>query len=160
MDQLEHDAAGEEEMEVQAAHGPLPIEQLEACGIAATDVKKLLEGGMFTVEAVAYTARKDLLKIKGISDAKVDRVMEAASKLVPMGFQSATHIHQLRSDVIQISTGAKELDAILQGGLETGSLTEIYGEFRTGKTQLCHTLAVTCQVGPRGGSVLFVEIVS
>jgi len=33
------------------------------------------------------------------------------------------------------------------GGIETGSLTEIFGEFRTGKTQLCHTLAVTCQVG-------------
>ena len=32
------------------------------------------------------------------------------------------------------------------GGLETGSITEIFGEFRTGKTQLCHTMAVTCQV--------------
>ena len=32
------------------------------------------------------------------------------------------------------------------GGLETGSITELYGEFRTGKTQLCHTLCVTCQL--------------
>jgi hypothetical protein len=32
------------------------------------------------------------------------------------------------------------------GGIETGSITEIYGEFRSGKTQLCHTLCVTCQV--------------
>ena len=32
------------------------------------------------------------------------------------------------------------------GGLETGSITEIYGEYRSGKTQLCHTLCVTCQV--------------
>ena len=32
------------------------------------------------------------------------------------------------------------------GGIETGSITEIFGEFCTGKTQLCHTLAVTCQV--------------
>ena len=42
--------------------------------------------------------------------------------------------------------GSKELDKLLQGGIETGSITEIFGEFRTGKTQLCHTLAVTCQV--------------
>ena len=35
---------------------------------------------------------------------------------------------------------------LFAGGIETGSLTEIYGEFRTGKTQLCHTLAVACQV--------------
>ena len=34
----------------------------------------------------------------------------------------------------------------LSGGIETGSITEMFGEFRTGKTQLCHTLAVTCQV--------------
>ena len=38
-------------------------------------------------------------------------------------------------------------DAILGGGVETGSITEAYGEFRTGKTQLSHTLAVTCQLG-------------
>ena len=32
--------------------------------------------------------------------------------------------------------------------METGSITELYGEFRSGKTQLCHTLCVTCQVCP------------
>lgn len=46
----------------------------------------------------------------------------------------------------QLTTGSKELDKLLGGGIETGSITEIFGEFRTGKTQLCHTLAVTCQV--------------
>ncbi|CAI7731369.1 unnamed protein product [Closterium sp. NIES-54] len=145
MEQQEHDDINEG-MEQLAIHGPLPIEQLEQCGISATDVKKLREGGLFTVEAVAFTSRKDLLKIKGISEAKVDRLNEAASKLVPMGFQSATHVHQMRSNVIHLTTGSKELDAILQGGVETGSITEIYGEFRTGKTQLCLTLAVTCQL--------------
>jgi hypothetical protein len=37
-------------------------------------------------------------------------------------------------------------DILSTGGIETGSITEIYGEFRSGKTQLCHTLCVTCQV--------------
>ena len=36
---------------------------------------------------------------------------------------------------------------VTAGGIETGSITEMYGEFRCGKTQLCHTLCVTCQVG-------------
>lgn len=37
-------------------------------------------------------------------------------------------------------------------GVETGAITEVFGEFRTGKTQLCHTLAVTCQLpGSMGG---------
>lgn len=35
---------------------------------------------------------------------------------------------------------------LLSGGIETGSITELYGEFRSGKTQLSHTLCVTCQV--------------
>lgn len=63
-----------------------------------------------------------------------------------MGFTTATEFHQKRSEIIQLTTGSKELDRLLGGGIETGSITEIFGEFRTGKTQLCHTLAVTCQV--------------
>lgn len=63
-----------------------------------------------------------------------------------MGFTTATEYHQKRADMVQITTGSKELDKLLGGGIETGSITEIFGEFRTGKTQLCLTLAVTCQV--------------
>ncbi len=70
----------------------------------------------------------------------------AAMKAVPMGFTTATEVHQKRSEIIQLSTGSRELDKLLQGGIETGSITEIFGEFRTGKTQICHTLAVTCQL--------------
>jgi len=63
-----------------------------------------------------------------------------------MGFTTATEFHQKRSELIQLTTGSQELDRLLAGGIETGSITEIFGEFRTGKTQLCHSLAVTCQV--------------
>ena len=63
-----------------------------------------------------------------------------------MGFTTASEFHVKRSEIIQLSTGSKELDKLLQGGIETGSITEMFGEFRTGKTQLCHQLAVTCQV--------------
>lgn len=66
--------------------------------------------------------------------------------MVPLGFTSAAIFHLKRSEIIQLTTGSKELDRLLGGGIETGSITEIFGEFRTGKTQLCHTLAVTCQV--------------
>ena len=63
-----------------------------------------------------------------------------------MGFTTATEYHQKRSEIIQLTTGSKELDKQLQGGFETGSITELYGEYRCGKTQLCHQVAVTCQV--------------
>lgn len=66
--------------------------------------------------------------------------------MVHMGFTTATEYHLKRSELISLTTGARELDKLLGGGIETGSVTEVFGEFRTGKTQLCHTLAVTCQV--------------
>lgn len=53
--------------------------------------------------------------------------------------------------MLYLTTGSKDLDAVLGGGMETGSLTELFGEFRTGKTQLCHTLCVTCQLPMDGG---------
>ena len=38
------------------------------------------------------------------------------------------------------------MDTLIGGGIETMSVTEIFGEFRTGKTQLAHTLCVTAQL--------------
>ncbi|KAK8550370.1 hypothetical protein V6N12_039083 [Hibiscus sabdariffa] len=144
----------EEPEEIQ--HGPFPVEQLQESGIASLDIKKLKDAGLCTVESIAYTPRKDLLQIKGISEAKVDKIMEAASKLVPLGFTSASQLHAQRLEIIQITSGSSELDKILEGGIETGSITEIYGEFRSGKTQLCHTLCVTCQLPlDQGGAERF-----
>ncbi|KAH6779193.1 RAS associated with diabetes protein 51 [Perilla frutescens var. hirtella] len=147
-------------------HGPFPVEQLQASGIAAIDIKKLKDAGLCTVESVAYSPRKELLQIKGISDAKVDKIIEAgmlssSSKLVPLGFTSATQLHAQRLEIIQITSGSKELDKILEGGVETGSITELYGEFRSGKTQLCHTLCVTCQLpldqGGGEGKAMYID---
>jgi len=66
--------------------------------------------------------------------------------LVPLGFSTATSFHVKRSEIVTLTTGSKELDKLLGGGIETGSITELFGEFRTGKSQLCHQIAVTCQV--------------
>nr|GMC55788.1 DNA repair protein RAD51 homolog [Ipomoea batatas] len=52
-------------------HGPFPVEQLQESGISAIDVKKLKDAGLCTVESVVYSPRKDLLQIKGISEAKL-----------------------------------------------------------------------------------------
>jgi len=78
-----------------------------------------------------------------------------------MGFTTATEHHKQRQDIIQVSTGSKELDKLLEGGFETGSITEIFGEFRTGKTQLCHQICVTCQLplsqGGGEGKALYID---
>merc|ERR1712179_444904 len=95
------------------------------------------------------------------SDQKVDKIQMEAMKLVPTGFTTATEMHLKRSQIIQITTGSKELDKLLNGGFETGSITELFGEFRTGKSQLCHTIAVTCQLpidnGGAEGKCLYID---
>ena len=121
--------------------GPLLIHRLEGVGgISAADVKKLAEHGMHTVESVAYSTMKVLTAIKGISEQKANKLLTEATKLIPMGFTTATEYHKQRAEIIHLTTGSKELDKLLGGGIETGSLTELFGEFRTG-TRLTHCSA-------------------
>ncbi|KAG8348381.1 Helix hairpin helix domain [Trypanosoma vivax] len=137
------------------------IQTLENYGIASADIKKLMESGFYTVEAVAYAPKKNLLAVKGISEAKVEKIMAECAKLVPMGFASAIVYHEARKEIIMVTTGSREVDKLLGGGIETGSITELFGEFRTGKTQLCHTLCVTCQLpisnGGAEGMALYID---
>ncbi|KIR42478.1 DNA repair protein RAD51 [Cryptococcus deuterogattii 99/473] len=164
--------AEEEDFESLA---PLLVAKLQEVGISAQDTKKLSDAGFHTVEAVAFTPKKTLCTIKGISEQKADKILAEACKMVPMGFTTATEIHSRRSELVHITTGSTGLDTILGGGIETGAITELYGklfalkmlffrvesEFRTGKSQLCHTLAVTCQLpvsmGGGEGKCLYID---
>ncbi len=133
-------------MEEQQGYGPLPVEALESSGIASGDCAKLRQANFFTVEAVAFATKKRLSEVKGVSEQKAAKIQEAAAKMVPMGFTTASETLKVRQDIIYLSTGSGDLDQMLNGGFETGSITELFGEFRTGKSALCHTLAVTCQL--------------
>jgi DNA repair protein RAD51 len=200
MSQPSQSQHNQEEEELQST-GPLLVNKLQEAGIHANDIKKLVEAGLNTVEAVAFTPKKHLLIIKGISEQKADKILAegepcmlelylvslaypiiAAQKIVPLGFQSATEVHARREELVHITTGSKQLDALLGGmsifwelfftstfpqllqrlgGIETGAITEMFGEFRTGKSQLCHTLAVTCQLpvsmGGGEGKCLYID---
>jgi len=59
--------------------GPTLIQKLEEVGINNADIKKLVEAGYQTVESVAFTAKKNLLTIKGITEPKLDKILEACS---------------------------------------------------------------------------------
>jgi len=69
-----------------------------------------------------------------LTEAKIDKIIEAALKLVPMEFCTALEYYEKRKNIIHLTTGSQEFDKLLGGGIETNSITEIFGEFRTGKT--------------------------
>eukprot|EP01061_Rhynchopus_euleeides_P019841 TRINITY_DN3254_c3_g1_i2.p1 TRINITY_DN3254_c3_g1~~TRINITY_DN3254_c3_g1_i2.p1 ORF type:complete len:355 (+),score=166.18 TRINITY_DN3254_c3_g1_i2:63-1127(+) len=145
--QREEEEQHQEEEEVVEDSGPTPTSMLEGHGgITAKEVKLLMENAFFTIEGIAYATKKQLREIHGLSDLKVDKIKAEVDKICPLGFISARDCHEARKHQISITSGSKELDKLLGGGFETGSITELYGEFRTGKTQLCHTLCVTCQL--------------
>lgn len=102
-----------------------------------------------------------MCKVKGLSEAKVDKIKEAAVKLLDCGFVSALEYSVKREAVFKITTGCDELDKLMGGGLQSMSITEAFGEFRTGKTQLSHTFCVTCQLpteqSPGGGKAAFID---
>uniref|UniRef100_A0A8C9LLU4 RecA family profile 1 domain-containing protein n=1 Tax=Piliocolobus tephrosceles TaxID=591936 RepID=A0A8C9LLU4_9PRIM len=125
---------------------PLKLEQLLAKGFVKKDLECLKEGGLRTVECVAYAPLRTLTAIKGISDIKAEKLKKASKELINCGFCNAVAYLDARENLIKFTTGSKKLDTLLKGGVETGGITELFGEFRTGKSQLCHTLAITCQL--------------
>lgn len=139
----------------------IAIDELQNYGINASDIQKLKGSGIYTVNTVQSTTRRNLVKIKGLSEVKVEKIKEAANKLVKVGFVPATVQMDLRQKVISISTGSKQLDSVLGGGVMTMSITEVFGEFRCGKTQMSHTLCVTAQLpksmGGGEGKVAFID---
>lgn len=76
-------------------------------------------------------------------------------------FITAQELGVIRRKVCKISTGSKAFDNILGGGINTMSITEVFGEFRTGKSQLSMTAAVICQLpkeqGGAEGKVAYID---
>ncbi|CAI5743181.1 unnamed protein product [Peronospora destructor] len=140
-----------------------PIDLLQDAGVNTTDITKLKNGGFATIGQLFQVSQRKLLDVKGISESKMDKLLQAGRKLMPekSGFVSANTLYLQSLRKIFVTTGSKQFDQILGGGLETMSVTEVHGEFRTGKTQLCHTLCVTAQLprsrGGGAGKVAFVD---
>jgi DNA repair protein RAD51 len=103
----------QEDSHMEEIEGPTPIMKLQEQGISATDIKKLEEAGYHTIEAVAFTPKKHLILVKGLSEAKVDKILEACQKAVNLGFMTASSYFERRKDLIYISTGSKALDTLL-----------------------------------------------
>ncbi|KAL5321541.1 hypothetical protein ACEPPN_009500 [Leptodophora sp. 'Broadleaf-Isolate-01'] len=96
------------------------IEEIQAHGIGAADISKLKAQNIHTVATLLSTTTRRLLKIKGFSEIKVEKIKEAAKKLSPTaGFITAAELGQIRKRCVRISTGSKQLDAALNGQVKT-----------------------------------------
>ncbi len=134
------------------------IEDLPGVGPATS--QKLRELGYHTVESLAMATSRELEPV-GVSEKKAFQIIEAARSSIGISFIRADELFKMRKDVLRLSSGSKALDKMIDGGLETQTITEFYGEYGSGKSQFCHQLCVNVQLPPeRGGlngSALYVD---
>ena len=120
-------------------------------GIGPATAQKLRELGFHTVESLAMATAREL-EPAGISEKKAFAIIEAARSSISVAFVRADELLKMRQSVLRLTTGSKPLDRMLDGGLETQTITEFYGEYGSGKSQICHELCVNVQLPPeRGG---------
>jgi meiotic recombination protein DMC1 len=159
--QMATKARPEEEAEEEEALPFADIEKLQELGIAQQDIAKVKGAGIYTLGGMVMVTKKTLCSIKGLSEAKVDKMLEAVAKTQFTGFLTGAEMLEKRVHIVRVTTGSKALDDLLGGGIETQAITEAFGEFRTGKTQISHTLCVTSQLprkmGGGNGKVVYID---
>jgi DNA repair protein RadA len=143
----------------------LPVEDLDGVGPALKS--KLNSAGIITITDLAAKSPSEVADAIGSDLRRATEVCERArEKLVELrylgeNFVSATEIYKRRKAIDRISTGSSNLDDLFAGGIETEAVTEFYGEFGSGKTQICHTLCVMVQapveLGGLGGKALYLD---
>jgi DNA repair protein RadA len=130
-------------------------------GVASTTLKKLQRVGLTTLESIAVTPSKEIVELTGMGDVTALKVSSLARMQLDSGFVPAKEILEMRQSMIRCCTGSKELDRILGGGVETGAITELIGEYGSGKTQICYTLSVLSHLpveeGGFGGNVCVID---
>ncbi|MCL2173002.1 MAG: DNA repair and recombination protein RadA [Nitrososphaerota archaeon] len=129
-------------------------------GVGPATAQKLRELGYHTVESLAMATIRELEPV-GVSEKKAAQVIQAARSSIGVSFIRADQLLKQRQNVARLTTGSKALDKIVAGGLETQTITELYGEYGCGKSQVCHQLCVNVQLpieqGGLNGGVLYID---
>jgi DNA repair protein RadA len=126
-------------------------------GVGAATVSKLEESGFNGVMAVAVSTPGELIEIAGVTETAARKMINAARDSMEMGFESGSDLLEKRKSISKISTGSASFDELMAGGFETGSITECFGEFGSGKTQVGHLLAINAQKTYPGCSIVYID---
>ncbi|MBU7015220.1 MAG: DNA repair and recombination protein RadA [Theionarchaea archaeon] len=123
-------------------------------GIGPKTAEKLREAGYATVEKIAVSSPKDLSELADLGETIATKVIEAAKEMADVGgFITAEELQEKRKSIGHITTGSNDLNELLGGGVETQAITEVFGEFGSGKSQLAHQLCVNVQLPEEKGGL-------
>ncbi|APX97873.1 DNA repair and recombination protein RadA [Natronorubrum daqingense] len=136
------------------------LETLPGVGPATAD--KLHDAGFESFQSLAVASPSELSNTADVGESTASDIVRAARDAADIGgFETGTTVLERRNEIGKLSWHIDEVDDLLGGGIETQSITEVYGEFGSGKSQVTHQMAVNVQlpkeVGGLHGSAIFVD---
>lgn len=133
----------------------------ELPGVGEKTVERMKENGYTDLMSVAAASASELAERVEMGEATASKAIQAAREALEMGFETAQSVMKRREKIGRITTGSKELDKLLGGGVETQSIVEAHGAFGSSKSQLAFQLAVNVQLpkeqGGLGKNAFFVD---
>jgi len=125
---------------------PTPAPKIESSiqdlpGVGAATAEKLEAAGYADLMAIAVASIGELVDATGSSEAVSRKIIQAARNVMDMGFETGEELLKKRELVMKLKTGSESLNQLVGGGFESGAITECFGEFGSGKTQIAHILA-------------------
>ncbi len=130
-------------------------------GIGETTAAKLRSAGVDNLEKVATSSPHELSELAGIGVDAAKKAIQTAREATTVDYETGSQIMEKRMILGKITTSSKDLDSLIGGGIETNAITETYGKFSSGKTQLGFQLCINVQLkkekGGLEGRVLFID---
>jgi DNA repair protein RadA len=131
-------------------------------GIGPAVATKLEAAGIYDLMGLAVMSPPSLADTAGVGEAVARKAIQAARKMLNLGFQDGLEFAKKREEILNITTGSRNLDKLLGGrGVETKSITEAFGAYGSGKTQLGLSLAVFAQLpsekGGANGKAVYID---
>ncbi len=130
-------------------------------GVGPSTASKLTESGYDSIESIATATAPELSSAAEVGEKSATKIIRSARDEAEMGYEKAKEVMERRQNIKKISLGSESLDEMLGGGVETQSITEIYGEFGCGKTQIAHQLSVNAQISSdeenNGSKVIYID---
>jgi DNA repair protein RadA len=117
----------------------------ELPGVGEKIGEKLKSAGYIDLMSIAAASPKELGETANVGELTATKIINTASDELDIGFETGSDVYERRQQIKKISTGSKNLDTLLAGGIETQSVTEFHGAFGSGKTQVGFQIAVNVQ---------------
>jgi len=130
-------------------------------GIGPKLAEKLAELGFTDPMSIAVASPGELASMLEIGEATATKIINNTREMLEIGFTPADKVWEQRQKIGKITTGSKSLDELLGGGIETQAITEVYGAFGSGKSQLGFQLSLNVQLpeekGGLNGNCMFID---